>query len=539
MSASSTRYEPSDDSRLAQLRQLLCTVAIRLALPIFLVFWIVDCLYVPDRKWEFLGIRLVAIPLCLGVHRLLTRPLTRLWVAEAIAIFFVFVASLMVTAMGFLSGGINSLYFEGLNLIALASVPFFPLRRPALALIIAAIYSPFALSCWLVFDVPGEAREFFVYSAMMISTVVICLVLRTITARLRANELRAELRLGELARQVAHDIRSPLTALKLAVGEIPGIPEESRSLVRSALLRIEDIANDLLGRHTLGETHPSEQPRAEWLNPIIEAILSEKRIQYRNRPEVAIQSTVGPSSYGCFALVVSTELKRVLSNLVDNAVQALDRPGTVSVSLSLADREATLTVADDGKGISPELLPRLGKETLSYGKWGGNGLGLRHARESATSWGGSLEIDSTLGRGTRVTLRLRRCAPPAWFLSSMAVRRNVPLVVVDDEPFVHAVWDARAQCVPGASFHHLYSLSQLKRWRAADDKSDCLLLLDHEFRDSRETGLDAIASLGLQGRAVLVTNRHEDPDLQARCDVLGVKLLPKTMVPFVPIDSIE
>ena len=51
---------------------------------------------------------------------------------------------------------------------------------------------------------------------------------------------------NKLAKQVAHDIRSPLSALQIGVSSLKGIPEQSRVLIRSALDRIQDIANDLL-----------------------------------------------------------------------------------------------------------------------------------------------------------------------------------------------------------------------------------------------------------------------------------------------------
>ncbi len=92
-----------------------------------------------------------------------------------------------------------------------------------------------------------------------------------------------------------------------------------RLLIRGAVQRIDDIANDLASKKKKEEeknieTH--DQRTIVLLSSIIEPVISEKRIEYRNKPDVFIESNLDASSYGLFAHVVSRELKRMISNLI-------------------------------------------------------------------------------------------------------------------------------------------------------------------------------------------------------------------------------
>ena len=72
-------------------------------------------------------------------------------------------------------------------------------------------------------------------------------------------ELEKASALGEMARQVAHDIRSPLSALNTVVGSLESLPEERRQLIRGAAQRINDIANSLLQHGRARETAPLDR----------------------------------------------------------------------------------------------------------------------------------------------------------------------------------------------------------------------------------------------------------------------------------------
>lgn len=204
----------------------------------------------------------------------------------------------------------------------------------------------------------------------------------------------------EVAAQVAHDIQSPLAALEFASGDAGSLPQDRRALVTSAVERIREISESLKMRGQ-AEVVPCRLPE------LIEPLIDEKRLEYGTASGVEIETRFDPVAVGRLVKVNPSEFKRILSNLINNAVQARKDRIKVAVSLTSTDGHVIVTVADDGKGIEPEVLGRLGKRGETYGKRGGSGLGLYPARTCAESWGGKLEIESGIGRGTKVSLLLR------------------------------------------------------------------------------------------------------------------------------------
>jgi signal transduction histidine kinase len=107
-------------------------------------------------------------------------------------------------------------------------------------------------------------------------------------------------------------------------------------------------------------------------------------------------------------------VRRILENLVDNAVKYTPEGGRVDVATSAGpDGSALLEVADDGPGIAPEHLERIFERFYRVDKarsraLGGTGLGLSIVRHLADSIGATVSVDSHPGRGTRFTLRLPR-----------------------------------------------------------------------------------------------------------------------------------
>ncbi|OGR40801.1 MAG: hypothetical protein A2X35_09910 [Elusimicrobia bacterium GWA2_61_42] len=254
---------------------------------------------------------------------------------------------------------------------------------------------------------------------------------------IRDYDLLLELRVKEshanLAAQVAHDIRSPLAALGAAAQNLQ-LPEEQRALIDGAVDRMRGIADDLLERYRGPAAAPKAAPGARSLAGLISQVVAEKRLQHKGKPGVAIEFSGAGEEIQ--AAVDPKELQRLVSNLVNNSIEAFNGPGMVEVSLSAADGKAVLQVKDDGKGIPPELLSRLGQKGVTHGKPGGNGLGLYHARAAAEGWGGSFRIWSEPGRGTVITIELPRAAARAAGRAA---------VLLDDDLLVHLNWKMAAK----------------------------------------------------------------------------------------------
>ena len=347
---------------------------------------------------------------------------------------------------------------------------------------------------------------------------------------------------SSLARQVAHDIRSPLAALNIVFATLE-IAEDRRRLARAAIARINDIANGLLPRSPSAEALGARETLL--ISCLLEEMISEKRTQYRDLLNVEIEFCPHSQPYGLFADVEPVALKRIISNLINNSVEALpDERGAVRLSLRHDGDSVILEVIDDGIGIPAEVLPFLGEKGRTFGKnkgESGSGLGLYHARTTVEGWGGRIEISSRLGAGTGVQLRLPRAQTPNWFVEKLTLVPGGRIVVVDDDDSIHRIWKGRFNTLlsakHGIEILHFSDLQRLRGWTlAAGDLSRTLFLVDYEFTNEPRNGLDHIDELNIAPRSVLVTNRFEEARVQDRAQLVGVHLIPKIMAGLVPIE---
>ena len=375
-------------------------------------------------------------------------------------------------------------------------------------------------------------------------------LLRAIHTRRSAAKAEKMAALGKLAAQVAHDIRSPLTALSIVAEEISTMAEPQRILIRSAIARIRDIANSLLEQNPLerklsvgvaagaGEIEPVS---TQLVPSVVDSIVSEKRIQYRSRLGVEISAASDPAAYGLFAQVQLSEFKRTLSNLINNSVEALGHSGHIEISLSGTAETIQIFIRDNGQGIPSDILERIVREGGSYQKPLGQGLGLRHAVERVRHWGGDLKIASTPGVGTEVTLALIRGEPPAWFVPELIVNATGDIVVLDDDVSIHQIWDRRLNHFfspkKRPSVLHFSTIDEIESWLRGTyvTGQPVLFLIDYEILGDERNGLDVIREFRLQAHSILVTSRSEESSVLDTCLEHHIRLLPKGMAGIIPI----
>jgi signal transduction histidine kinase len=355
------------------------------------------------------------------------------------------------------------------------------------------------------------------------------------------------------ARQVAHDIRSPLAALNMVTQDLKELPEDERIIIRSAVQRIQDIANDLSSkRHKVHgnelkvEDNNNLETKTKLLSSLVEQMISEKRTEYRSNAGMNIESKFNTTSYGLFAEINSREFKRIISNLINNSIEALEQKGNIIVSMiSVQEAMIQITVTDDGKGIPEEVLPKLMEKGASFGKEkhkkSGSGLGLYHAKETIESWGGDVRIESSLGDGTIVTITLPRQPAPDWFVPELSIDNNTYVFVLDDDDSIHQVWQNRFNKLQIAKdkVHHFKSDNSILAFYREKEfllkKAKTLFLFDYELLGNEKTGLQVINELNIKENAILVTSHYEEEHIRNECARLGVKLLPKNLAGFVPI----
>ncbi len=213
----------------------------------------------------------------------------------------------------------------------------------------------------------------------------------------------------EMARQVAHEIKNPLTPMKLSIQYLQNAAKrmdevqlrEMVSKVSSTL--IEQIDN--LSHIATEFSHFGSMPRAKNSRVVLNDVVISVHNLFRERDDMDIQCYVPIDDIIVFA--DKDQLIRILNNLLKNAIQAIppDRRGKITVRLEKRDNKAIISVEDNGVGIPDEMKDKIFEPNFTT-KSSGTGLGLALSRSMVESFNGKLYFHSTVGKGTTFYLEI-------------------------------------------------------------------------------------------------------------------------------------
>ncbi len=224
----------------------------------------------------------------------------------------------------------------------------------------------------------------------------------------RAEEQGRFAAAGELLAGVAHEVNNPLMAIAAhAENRVadPTISEEQRGEM-SQILRQARRATKLL-RGLLRFVRATEREVAPVnLNDVVRGALD--LVSYRfGVDEITVGGRLDPTlpSVQGDAIKLEQVVVNLLSNAID-ALRAIKPPRYLTVDTAVADGRASVAVADNGRGVSPEIAPRLFRPFATTKGRRGTGLGLYISRQIAREAGGDLALTSAPGEGARFVLSL-------------------------------------------------------------------------------------------------------------------------------------
>jgi signal transduction histidine kinase len=212
---------------------------------------------------------------------------------------------------------------------------------------------------------------------------------------------------AEMARQVAHEIKNPLTPIQLSAEHLRRVHADRGEPMGPVL---EGCVQSILGQVRLLRqisaefsnfaSSPTAKPSTIDVRELTEEVLAPYRSGLAGRVEIKSSIPALPAAF-----VDRTLVARALANVIENALFAMPGGGSLSLDASVDTGFVVLTVTDTGVGMDEEALARVFEPYFST-KTTGTGLGLPIARRNIELSGGTIEVRSEKGRGTAVTMRL-------------------------------------------------------------------------------------------------------------------------------------
>jgi signal transduction histidine kinase len=217
---------------------------------------------------------------------------------------------------------------------------------------------------------------------------------------------------AEMARQVAHEVKNPLTPIQLSTEHLLRVFDDKRvdfknvlkSCTETILQQVKSLRQISMEFSTFANpTHVEPEPTdlaglvSETVSPYLQAPPEGVTVEIEMIPDIPSVS------------VDKRLMQRTLVNLVENALHALNGHGLVAISVQPIEKDGRnwveVAVADNGEGIEPELQEHIFEPYFST-RASGTGLGLAIARKVVEDHGGTIALESTPGHGTKVFFRL-------------------------------------------------------------------------------------------------------------------------------------
>lgn len=226
---------------------------------------------------------------------------------------------------------------------------------------------------------------------------------------------------ADMGRQVAHDIKSPLTVINIISNKIKvKLPEEGYLLTQASgqLLNIAEGLLDI-NRPLTMPSSINVQPELpstlkesqdvislDELKLSIEEVFNLKKIEFENSIGLRMSFYCEIESSG-YVFAEKVLLKRIISNFLNNSNESILNNGFITLSISLLNNELLIEVRDSGKGMSEDFLKKVCMESITQGKLKGSGLGLFPSIKAIESWGAAFQIFSKINNGTRIEIRFK------------------------------------------------------------------------------------------------------------------------------------
>ncbi|MBS1777724.1 MAG: ATP-binding protein [Bacteroidetes bacterium] len=212
----------------------------------------------------------------------------------------------------------------------------------------------------------------------------------------------------EMAQQVAHEIKNPLTPMKLNIqylqqalkNKYSNVQELTEKVADSLIEQIDNLSY-IASEFSNFAKMPEARPEVIELNDLAERVVE----LYLNEQQVKVSAM--PYAEPVYVYADYSQLLRVCTNLIINAIQAMPegRTGVVNVVVDRKDQQAIIAIKDNGAGISEDKIDKIFQPYFTT-KSSGTGLGLAMTKKIIEFWKGTIWFETEVGKGTTFFISL-------------------------------------------------------------------------------------------------------------------------------------
>jgi signal transduction histidine kinase len=345
-----------------------------------------------------------------------------------------------------------------------------------------------------------------------------------ITQRKQKEELERKLEMQKeiytIAKEVAHDINSPLTSMKMVeYMSRDRLADKEKKMLELSITSIEAMARKLtekykvakeaeLGNVSVVAGRIEEMVIAPYLG--ISEVLN--RHEYISNKNYNINYYPDEKNKIVFIKGDYSDFCRMMSNIINNGVEAVEgKKAEIKVGYEVKGEEVEIRVKDNGKGMSKEMVEKIVKgQEIGTTKKGGHGIGTQQIMGTIKAMRGKIKIESKEGVETEVILTFSECEKPRWFADKIEIKKGDTVVIVNDEESVHMIWKEKLRLYEKdiTVVYFTKGLEAIEYISSLKDKRKGLLITKYELKGQEVNGIEVIEKSDMKDRHVLVTGLH-------------------------------
>lgn len=333
--------------------------------------------------------------------------------------------------------------------------------------------------------------------------------------------------IGQISSHLAHDMRSPLSVLETYVKKDNAAfdPEERefKSAAARSVKKLLHMADDLVD---YAKATKVDRTIVNLKKFMTDSVIMETRSKSLEN-NIRIRCTLDENIH---ANIDAYKMGRVLINLTNNSIQAISHDqGEIVISAKVESGDTlTIDVADNGKGVEKEHMPRIFDSFYTTGKIKGIGLGLSYCKQVIEAHGGRIDVESDVGKGAKFTIKIPNCVvhdyKPA--IESKSARIDYlgrRFLVVDDDEDIRRNWKRLIEENGGEVAWEAGSGDDIVKGDHVDGKAIDVAIVDYNFPDSSLTGVDVIKHLRSRGikEIHLCTGYADDAEIRSAAFAAG------------------